>query len=144
MKLDNGKKQIRTFPEKMMDKGNSFRISCCLNSWEDEKKTFFAIQVERYLKRKVQKRFCSDAERDVIEDIISEYWEYVKGDVSFNRDEKSRNNLYYSCIIVFPYFVAEEENIIPVDFNVKSVIHYSRAYRGGSIRESDDSEFVSF
>lgn len=44
-------------------------------SQEDEdKEAFVGIQLERYLNAKKNHRFCTDAERDVIVDIILSYW----------------------------------------------------------------------
>ncbi|OQY34688.1 MAG: hypothetical protein B6241_03880 [Spirochaetaceae bacterium 4572_59] len=144
MKLITEKTQFHQFPEKVIDKLGSIGIPCPLKREENDRRIFFAIQIDRYLKRKIQKRFCSEAEKDVIEDIISDYWEYIKDDLRFDSDDESKNEIYYACIIVFPYFVAEEDNIIPVDFASKSVLHYSHIYMCENNLEGDESEFGSF
>ncbi len=91
------------------------------SSINDDKRAFFSIQIERYLKRKTIHRFCSSAEKDVIKDIISDYWKHIKEELADCHTE-NKIDRFYQCIIVFPYFVAEEEKIIPVDFNKKNKI----------------------
>ena len=115
-----------------INKRNSYGMACRINNEDDDKRAFFSIQIERYLKRKTLHRFCSNAERDVIKEIISDYWNQIKKELSPDWPTDSKINTFYKCIIVFPYFVAEEEQVIPVDFNRKSVISINEKCSCGS------------
>ncbi|MBB6478779.1 SEC-C metal-binding domain-containing protein [Spirochaeta isovalerica] len=69
---------------------------------EDEK-AFFGLQLERYFKTKKAKRFCSEAERDVILDIIGAYWSELQADGNFHQlsiDEKIR--FFRNQPVIFP------------------------------------------
>ena len=87
-------------------------------SEEKEWKSFLSVQLERYLKRKTIHRFCSNAEKDVIKDVIGNYWNQYKTDILKLQSKGDKVRYSYKCIIVFPYFVAEDETIIPVDFQI--------------------------
>ncbi|MDA3956542.1 SEC-C domain-containing protein [Oceanispirochaeta sp.] len=90
------------------------------NSREDDHQAFIAIQVERYLKRKTQKRFCSEAEKDVILQIIGEYWKNISESPQVGHmDTDDKINTFYHQTLVFPYFVADEESLICIDFTKK-------------------------
>ncbi len=90
---------------------------------EDDHKAFISIQAERYLKRKTVHRFCSDAERDVILQIIDDSWgEFIKQRNLGQMDTDQKIRSFYSLTLVFPYFVAEEESLISVDFRSKKEI----------------------
>ena len=92
------------------------------NGIQGDRQVFLAIQRERYLKRKVQNRFCSAAEKDVIEHIIRDSWEEILPEIPEHYNQKQRISLYCNWVIVFPYFVVEEESLITVDFRLKRVV----------------------
>ena len=86
-------------------------------SSEDDHQAFIAIQVERYLKRKRVPRFCSDAEKDVILQIIGESWEEIRSSRPVGHmDTDHKISSFYQITLVFPYFVAEEEFLLGIDF----------------------------
>ena len=99
---------------------------------EKDWQLFYSVQIERYLKRKVQKRFCSEVEKDVIKDIISEYWRCLKIKIPENSSKKAKIDLFYRFVLIFPYFVVEEETIIPVNFCKKTIIREEEACSCGS------------
>ncbi len=97
-----------------------------------DKRTFYSVQIERYLKRKTQHRFCSPAEKDVIIQIIDDAWDHCCKEIH-NISDYSEKVLYcYSCVVIFPYFVAEEESIIPVDFKNKRAVDLNKECVCGS------------
>ncbi|MDC7238869.1 MAG: hypothetical protein PQJ50_00780 [Spirochaetales bacterium] len=99
----------------------------------DDHEAFVSIQTERYLKRKTVHRFCSEAERDVIRQIIDDSWnEFSKSSVLGQMDTDQKIRSFYSLTLVFPYFVAEEESLISVDFRSKKEISSSDSCVCGS------------
>ncbi|MBF9018662.1 MULTISPECIES: hypothetical protein [unclassified Oceanispirochaeta] len=99
---------------------NEYGMEAQKSSIEDDYQAFLSIQVERYLKRKTQQRFCSEAEKDVINQIIADSWtEYRQTRNLSQIDTEQKIRSYYSFTLVFPYFVAEEECIISFDFRNK-------------------------
>ena len=91
---------------------------------DKDRSTFYSVQIERYLKRKTVHKFCSSAEKDVISQIISDAWDHCSDEMKKKSGKSEKILFCYSCVLVFPYFVAEEETIIPVDFKRKKVINY--------------------
>jgi len=90
----------------------------------DDRETFTAVQIERYLKRKTLHRFCSEAEKDVILQIIDDYWKEFREMIQLSQmDTDHKITAFYRYTIVFPYFVAEEEQLINVDFKKKARIN---------------------
>ncbi len=94
--------------------------------------TFYSVQIERYLKRKTIHKFCSEAEKDVVNQIISDAWEHCSGEMKHKSDYSEKVLFCYSCVLVFPYFIAEEETVIPVDFKAGKVINYRNNCTCGS------------
>lgn len=88
---------------------------------EDDRQAFTAVQLERYLKRKRVSRFNSQVERDVILDIISDSWEDMSESLELSQmDTEGKIRAFYHITVVFPYFVAEDETVITVDFRKKN------------------------
>ena len=91
---------------------------------DDDRQAFTAVQLERYLKRKRTRRFNSQVERDVILDIISEHWKDMSVAPELSQmDTEGKIRAFYHITVVFPYFVAEEESVITVDFRKKGRIN---------------------
>jgi len=89
----------------------------------DDREAFISVQLERYLKRKKQHRFCSLAERDVIRQIIEDSWEEFRSDPYLSqKDTDEKISSFYRYVVVFPYFIATEESVVSVDFTVKRKI----------------------
>ncbi|RQW05912.1 MAG: hypothetical protein EH225_03990 [Calditrichaeota bacterium] len=70
---------------------------------DEDKIAFISLQLERYFKTKKAQRFCSEAERDVILDILQTYWSEMLSDGEihhFSLDEKIR--FFREQPVVFP------------------------------------------
>lgn len=86
----------------------------------DDFHAFFAVQLDRYLKTKPSRRIGTFAERDMIWDLISEYWRELSTSgrlVGRGPDEKL--SLFHRTKIVFPSIVAPDwgsPSVIPVNF----------------------------
>lgn len=88
---------------------------------DDDRQAFTAVQLERYLKRKCLGRFNSQVERDVILDIISDSWKDMSETLELSQmDTEGKIRAFYHITVVFPYFVAEDETVITVDFTNKT------------------------
>jgi len=96
---------------------------------EEDRKAFLGVQLERYFQTKKVKRFCSEAEKDVIIDIILSYWSDMLQDGQFYQltiDEKVR--FFKEQRVVFP--VADVEslqqdtsgNVLYMDFKKKNTL----------------------
>lgn len=88
----------------------------------DDWKAFLAIQVDRYLATKRNGRFSSAAERDMVRDLVFEYWRAIRAsEVLDGRAPGDRERLFQAVEIVFPYRLPDEAaaEVIPVDFRRK-------------------------
>jgi tetratricopeptide (TPR) repeat protein len=93
------------------------RQSCVeLDDW----KAFFSIQVARYLRSKKTRRFSCEAERDMIRDLISDYWKDLKRQGKLNlKSPEEKNRLFKSVTIVFPFVLLKDgkrDSLIHIDF----------------------------
>jgi tetratricopeptide (TPR) repeat protein len=86
----------------------------------DDWKAFYSVQLARYLSLKKSRRLGTDAEKDVIWELIIDGWKDIRASVdiqTLSTDEKLR--LYRKYEIVFPSFVVPEASSnqeITVDF----------------------------
>ena len=102
---------------------------------DDDRQAFTAVQLERYLKRKRAGRFHSQVEQDVILDIISDCWNDMEESHELSQlDTEGKIRAFYHMTVVFPYFVAEDEMVITVDFRKKSRIEGFESCSCGSGR----------
>ncbi|MEM5948825.1 hypothetical protein WKV44_09765 [Spirochaetia bacterium 38H-sp] len=80
-----------------------------VSSFQSDRNLFFSIQQEKYLSSKTCKHYTSNAERDMIFELISEYWkDFLRTYphvLSLRREEKIR--LFYSVEIVFPFVAVD-------------------------------------
>jgi tetratricopeptide (TPR) repeat protein len=90
---------------------------------DQDKRAFISIQLERYLKSKKVKRFCSTAERDVIVDIITSYWsEWLLAGKIYHLSVDEKVRFFKRQKIVFPVsdlnslMEATEETIVYMNF----------------------------
>ncbi|MDC7232583.1 MAG: SEC-C domain-containing protein [Spirochaetales bacterium] len=125
--IARGRSQSRKTREltfgKTGSKLNEYGMTSSFSESDADFNAFLSVQLERYLKRKTVKRFCSDVERDVIVQIISDSWvEFLKNRELGQMDTDQKISSYYAFTLVFPYFVAEEESLISVDFRSNSVL----------------------
>ncbi len=113
----------RTYALKMLRRfANCYGMERQRDGDLDDWKAFLAIQIERYLGSKRNRRFSSDAERDMVRDLVFEYWRAIRASqVLEGRDPDARERLFRDVEIVFPYRLPEEGSaeVIPVDFRRK-------------------------
>jgi tetratricopeptide (TPR) repeat protein len=113
----------RTYALKMLRRyANCYGMERQTNGELDDWKAFLAIQVERYLSSKRNGRFSSEPERDMVRDLVFDYWRAIRAsDVLDGRAPDERERLFRDVEIVFPYRLPEEggSEVIPVDFRRK-------------------------
>ena len=134
-KSGNCTKMIKRFVNQYgMEKQASFLL--------DDWKAFEAIQIKRYLDRKKVRYFVTEAEKDMIEKLISDHWENVASKVTLGDLEKEEKlRLFQDTKIIFPYFDVPEEfdagKEIQVDFTRKRRIGANdRCFCGSGITYS--------
>jgi hypothetical protein len=84
----------------------------------DDWMAFYSIQAARYLETKKTGRFSSDAERDMIRDLLSDHWGRIKSSLD-GMSPQAKKHLFREVKIPFPFLVLDqdgEKNVIPVDF----------------------------
>lgn len=114
--------------EEMIRKSsNTYGMSVCSCEEKDDAAAFLGIHLEKYLSMKKVRRFCSDAERDVIKDIIDSYWQDLQTEGKFAQLTIDRKLQFFrNQIIIFP--VADissfEKNtrLLFADFNEGKVL----------------------
>ena len=121
---------------------NQYGMERQADSLLDDWKAFEAIQIKRYLDRKRARYFVTEAERDMIEKLISDHWQNITAKVTLTDLGKEKKlKLFREIRIVFPYFHMPEdfetEKEIPVDFGKKRRIRPNdRCFCGSGSRYS--------
>jgi hypothetical protein len=95
----------------------------------DDWNAFFSIQYARYIRIKPMKRIVSPVERDMIHDLIFQYWKAIRSGYDLHTlspIEKLR--LFRSTEIIFPLTLMHENQTnrrppIPVRFGTKARVH---------------------
>jgi tetratricopeptide (TPR) repeat protein len=86
----------------------------------DDWKAFHAVQLVRYLSLKKSGKLGTDAERDMIWELILEEWKGLRNSLDLAAmSSEEKLGLFRAFKIVFPFFSLPEENgepPIPVDF----------------------------
>ncbi len=86
----------------------------------DDLYAFYSVQIARYLKTKPSHSLGTFAERDMIWDLISEYWRNLKASGSLaGRCPEEKLRLFRSTTVIFPSFVEPDWSdpaVIPVNF----------------------------
>jgi hypothetical protein len=121
---------------------NQYGMEKQSNPHLDDWKAFEAIQIKRYLDRKKVRYFVTEAERDMIEKLISDHWKDMTSKVTLEvlgKEEKLK--LFRDLRIIFPYFDIpedfEEAKEIRVDFSNKRRIRPNdRCFCGSGIKYS--------
>ena len=95
----------------------------------DDWKAFYAVHLARYLSTKKSKRLGTDAEKDMIWDLILDGWREVKARVDLAAmSSEEKMHLFSTYDIVFPLFavpVTDEGKVpIPVDFSRKRRVSF--------------------
>lgn len=123
-------KMLRRF---VNDYGMVRQESCELDDW----RAFYSIHLERYLRSKRTRRVTSDAESDMIRDLIHDYWKRIATEgLLAGRSAQEKLRLFRSVNIIFPFYVMHtdlpDDKIIPVDFLSKSRLGGADRCRCGS------------
>ena len=89
----------------------------------DDWKAFYSVHLERYLLSKRSRRIGTDAERDMIRDLIADHWERLKESGTLTgKTCEEKMALFRREKIVFPFFMVPNslgDAIVPVHFNEK-------------------------
>lgn len=94
----------------------------------DDWNAYYSIQLARYLSTKRSRRIGTEAEKDMIWELIREAWKELRDSVDLSLlDSREKLALFSGHRIVFPSFsVASQESLkaIPVDFMKKRRIEF--------------------
>lgn len=86
----------------------------------DDKKAFFSIQISRYLAKKKSGNFSTQAECDMITDLLEEKWKkIVESGILKQKNIKEKQRCFKNQKIVFPFMVFPKvlgDAVIKVDF----------------------------
>lgn len=126
----HGSKMLKRF---VNEYGMVRQASCEMDDWN----AFYSIHLERYLRSKRTQRVTSDAEADMIRDLIGDYWKRLTAEgLLAGRTAPEKLRLFRSVNIVFPFYVAHsdvsDDKVIPVDFLSKSRMGGAERCRCGS------------
>ncbi|RKX77487.1 MAG: hypothetical protein DRP87_09105 [Spirochaetes bacterium] len=104
----------------------------------DDWKAFYAIQLKKYIRNKKSGRMSTFAERDMVHDLIYEYWKRLKDSGVLNEKtcyEKIR--IFRKMKIIFPSMLVPdttEEKLVPVSFYKKRrLVGNDRCYCGSGL-----------
>ncbi len=91
--------------KKMIERhSNLYGMAESQNPSEEDKAAFFGIQIEKYLKKKQVKRFCSDAEKDVVNEIITDYWSKILSKGILDQLSLDRKlSFFRNQVLIFPF-----------------------------------------
>lgn len=92
----------------------------------DDWHAFYSIQLGRYLSFKKSQRIVSCAERDMIHDLIAEYWRQVRSaGVLLGKRSCEKLEVFRAVEIIFPFYSASLDDrgrTITVNFTTRSKI----------------------
>ena len=103
----------------MNDYGMLRQMSSELDDWN----AFYSVQLKKYLESKRSRKIGSQGEKDMIWDLIFEYWQGIlRSGVLRGKSNSEKLALFSDVEIIFPYFSlpAEKHEIIQVDFFSRS------------------------
>ncbi len=91
---------------------------------QDDWKAFYSVHICRYLETKKSRKLGSDAEKDMIWDLIYESWIQFKSQVNLKgKNPSEKLMLFKSMKIIFPFFMVPDDfyrEPIAVDFVSKT------------------------
>lgn len=116
---------------------NSYGMSKNAHILQDDRAAFLGIQIEKYLKMKKVKRFCSDAEKDVVKDIISNYWQNLLNEGNFSQlSVESKLRFFRNQMLIFPLsdlsYFKNDSQVYFADFNEGKALSMNDACSCGS------------
>lgn len=112
------------FSRKMLLRfGNDYGMARQETPEQDDWTAFYAIHLQRYLSLKRTQRIATEAEGDMIRDLIRDYWSGLTARrLLESKSPQEKISLFRSVEIVFPFLVVPEaldDNVISVDFRQK-------------------------
>ena len=125
------------YSRKMLNRfGNEYGMARQATRELDDWKAFYSIHLQRYLRSKGTHRIASEAEGDMIIDLICDYWKVLKKKKLLeDRSPQEKLELFRRIEIVFPYYLPEEaldDHVISVDFQKKRRLEGENRCRCGS------------
>jgi tetratricopeptide (TPR) repeat protein len=91
------------------------------NNELDDIKAFFSIQISRYLAKKKSKHFSTQAEVDMIKDLLEEKWKNIQQSGILEKKSIEEKHKYFKGVkIVFPFMFFTKvlgDSVINVNFN---------------------------
>ena len=100
---------------------NDYGMLRQMNSELDDWNAFYAVQLKKYLQSKQSRKIGSQGEKDMIWDLIYEYWMGIcRAGVLRGKSTAQKFSLFSDIEIIFPFFEAPTERgerVIQVDFN---------------------------
>lgn len=104
--------------------GNDYGMARQRTPELDDWQAFYSIHLQRYLRSKHSQRIVTDAEGDMIRDLIHDYWNRLKElRLLVGKSAQEKLEVFRSVRVIFPFYVApgaQETNVITVDFHKKS------------------------
>jgi hypothetical protein len=102
----------------------------------DDWQAFRAIQLSRYLATRNKRAFSTDAERDMVSDLVGDYWRGVErsGEIA-GMDSSQKRDYFRRMRIVFPTVVlpaAAAGSVLAVNFRTRQRISETQACSCGS------------
>lgn len=102
----------------------------------DDWQAFFAVQVSRYLATRNRRAFSTPAERDMVSDLIFDYWKSVqRSGILVGKDSRQKRDFFSALRMVFPTVVLPEQQpgtVLTVDFRLQRRIGDQEACPCGS------------
>jgi hypothetical protein len=104
----------------------------------DDRNAFFSIQIQRYLDRKHDKKFSTQAEQDVVFELLNDYWINIqKNSILCNKSVEEKRKSFHRIKIPFPYFIMPKyfgDSVLNVNFtNCEHKSASSRCFCGSGL-----------
>jgi hypothetical protein len=108
---------------------NSYGMARQRSEELDDWKAFYSVHLTRYLSMKKSRKLGTEAEKDMIWDLILEGWKELKSAAALHHmSSEEKMKLFVAYKIVFPFFnvpvAGDFEQAIPVDFNRRRRISF--------------------
>jgi hypothetical protein len=102
----------------------------------DDYKAFYSVQLVKYLNTKQCRRIITEAEGDMIKELISDHWKVLKEQIALSALEPKDKIVIFSRVkIVFPFYLdnaVEPNKTLDVDFVEKKRLYPETRCRCGS------------
>lgn len=102
---------------------NGYGMARQANADGDDWQAFRAIQLSRYLTTKNKRAFSTDAERDMVSDLIRDYWRSLERSGALaGKDACQKRDHFRRMMIVFPTVILPEHtagSLVPINFRTE-------------------------